>query len=90
VQVTPDGQCTVQAEGGTFKSMGSQLNKTGEWNRLRFSLAADVAINRKKLVSVGTTIDPPPAGTLTLRSGGPMDFANLFVRETGEVSRTKP
>lgn len=59
----------------------------GEWNRLRAAVRAGTAegtLNGKPVPSAAMAELPvalATKGTFALRAGGPMDFANVFVRE---------
>jgi hypothetical protein len=81
VALSSNGKYTVA--GKSAYSGEVQGFKAGQWNRLQITLkgtALEVRLSDK--FSVGDTVsDAPTKGTFELRPDGPMDFANLFVRE---------
>jgi hypothetical protein len=64
------------------------LKPRGQWNRLQATLnrakgklQSTVKINGTQIWSVPVVVEFPMEGTFSIQAAGPMDFANLFVRE---------
>jgi len=61
-----------------------ELKPAGQWNRLKATLQGKtltVTINGKEVARAFPRIERVNSGTFAMESVGPMDFANLFVRE---------
>ncbi len=82
VTLTPTGRVTWATRNGN-SSVDSLANPPGRWNRLRMRMVGgslQVAVNDTVLGMVRSD-GLPESGTLTLNPEGPIDFANLFMRE---------
>jgi hypothetical protein len=68
--------------GNQGPTLGTNLNP-GAWNRLKFTVtrnALNVVVNGTAKLAQGN-IELPAQGSFAIQPDGPMDFANLFVRE---------
>ena len=94
VSVQPDGNVKTEIElaiGGQVVTDGSvhafkHLKPAGQWNRLKATLQGKtltVTINGKETARDFPRIDTAKLGrgAFSMQSAGPMDYANLFVRE---------
>jgi hypothetical protein len=69
----------IGSQGG---NVGTNINPTA-WNRLKFTVTRDalmIAVNGTTVLSADRT-ELPAEGSFAIHPDGPMDFANLFVRE---------
>jgi hypothetical protein len=79
----PGGVLTIVEPTGIHQTKVDNLKSLGQWNRLHFvwnDRTISVVINGKS-TCVAKNVDLPAQGSLALVPDGPMDFANLFVRE---------
>jgi hypothetical protein len=82
VAVTPAGKVSFLSDTGTGAKMDATVNPPGRWNRLRLSVIGnELHVIYGNVVQSWKDAALPAEGTLTLQPSGPMDFANLFVRE---------
>jgi hypothetical protein len=82
VTLSPSGKFTVASK-STFSGDVVGFKDGSQWNRLYVTFKGDaltVRVNDK--FSIGDIIsDMPTTGAFELTPAGPMEFANLFVRE---------
>jgi hypothetical protein len=81
--ITPEGKAVICAN--MIKSnLLEDARLTDKWNRIRASIKGEkiiIAINGKTIQDDVVATPIPVKGGFALRPEGPMEFANLFVRE---------
>ncbi len=64
--------------------MAEHFAEVGRWNRFEGTLRGDLlslTLNGQTLFEDRQLADAPERGTLTIEAGGPIDFANIYVRD---------
>lgn len=94
------GPCDLHLRGARVITLDRGNSKQNEllaqgrgWNRIEGTLIGDrlnLTLNGTRLIEDRVVADVSASGALAIKPSGPIDFANIYVRDASKASKQKP